>query len=207
MSAVVPRRNLPANAEPWGRSVDDRLASVQTTLTRQQQDTSNSLSALNSTVTGLGEQVATVSEITNTLVQQQAELERVVALIPVSTSASSERRGFVINPGTIPQTSISIPWVSGKTRCDVFATGQATFFSVGVASANIAAWNIRIGSSFGPYGAVIPLNMDGNTTSFTHTQTLVSQVSVDVSAYSVAGASHGDGSANSVNLFVMAVFS
>lgn len=207
MSAVVPRRNLPSNAELWGRSVDERLASVQDVVGRQGERTNNSLSALNSTVTKLGDQVLEVKTIADTLVTQQAELERVVSMIPVSSSASSERLGFVINAGTIPQTSISIPWVVGKSRCDVFATGQATFFSVGVASANIAVWNIRIGNSFGPYGAVIPLNMDGKTTSFSHTQTLEAQTSVDVSAYSVAGANHGDGSANSVNLFVMAVFS
>lgn len=207
MSSVVPRRNLPTNAEPWGRSVDDRLASVRTVVARQGQDTSNSLSALNSTVTRLGDQVAEISVIADTLVLQQEELARVVDSIPVSASASSERVGFVINAGTIPQTDISIPWVAGKSRCDVFATGQSTFFSVGVAAANIAVWNIRIGDSFGPYGAVIPLNMDGNTTSFSHTQTLLPQTSVNVSAYSVAGAIHGSGSANSVNLFVMAVFS
>lgn len=71
----MPSRKLPPSAEPWGRAVDAELASISRTNEKQAQDTGNALSAINGTLTRLGEQVSEIRTITETLVEQQATLE------------------------------------------------------------------------------------------------------------------------------------
>lgn len=71
----MPTRNLPPQAEPWGRAVDNQLATISRTNDKQAQDTGNALSAINGTLTRLGEQVSEIRTIADTLVAQQATLE------------------------------------------------------------------------------------------------------------------------------------
>lgn len=71
----MPTRNLPPSAEPWGRAVDTELATISRANQKQAQDTGNALSAINGTLTRLGEQVAEIRSIADTLVVQQATLE------------------------------------------------------------------------------------------------------------------------------------
>lgn len=71
---VIPKRNLPPGAEPWGRSVDSRVQSLEGAATRQAQDIGNTLSGLNGSLSRLAEQVGEIRTITQTLVEQQAVL-------------------------------------------------------------------------------------------------------------------------------------
>lgn len=71
----MPSRKLPPSAEPWGRAVDNELATISRTNEKQAQDTNNALSAVNGTLTRLGEQVSEIRTIADTLVVQQATLE------------------------------------------------------------------------------------------------------------------------------------
>lgn len=72
---VIPKRNLPPAAEPWGRSVDARVQALEGAGARQKQDNDNTLSGLNSSLVRLSEQVGEIRTITETLVEQQSVLQ------------------------------------------------------------------------------------------------------------------------------------
>lgn len=88
----MPSRKLPPSAEPWGRAVDNELATISRTNEKQAQDTNNALSAVNGTLTRLGEQVSEIRTITETLVVQQATLEAQQAQLQAQQSTLSAQQ-------------------------------------------------------------------------------------------------------------------
>lgn len=73
--SVTPKRNLPPQSEVWGRSVDQRLDTIQAQSSRQNQDIGNTLTGVNASLVRLSEQVGEIRTITETLVEQQATLQ------------------------------------------------------------------------------------------------------------------------------------
>lgn len=59
--ATTPKRHLPSSSEPWGRSVDDQLRSLSALVSRNSQDTTNTLKGLNSALTTLAGQVEAIA--------------------------------------------------------------------------------------------------------------------------------------------------
>lgn len=72
---VTPKRNLPPESEPWGRSIENRLDQSEAQSRRQTQDINNTLAGVNGSLVRLSEQVGEIRVITETLVQQQATLQ------------------------------------------------------------------------------------------------------------------------------------
>lgn len=134
---IVPKRNLSDQAEPWGRSVDQRLSDLERSSGKDQQDTANALSGLNSTTTKLSKQVLVIDELTQKLAEQQEQLaqqiEAIEAVInaqlaPVSDQVSNIN--FNVNPGPntpILSTTISVP--SGYSRALVYATSTLSAYN------------------------------------------------------------------------------
>lgn len=150
----MPTRNLPPQAEPWGRAVDNQLATISRTNDKQAQDTGNALSAINGTLTRLGEQVSEIRTIADALVVQQAtleaqqeqlqtqqttlsnqqaqltqtvtELQTVVAGMIRPTSQQSTSGGFVITGSIAANDSISFTVPNGYTRAVVIAMSGVT---------------------------------------------------------------------------------
>lgn len=137
--SIIPKRNLPPDAEPWGRSVDERITGIEKTSAKNRRDTSNSQSAINSTVTKLSEQVAAIDGLTQRLAEQQAQLsdqvDQLEALVnaqnfPVTTF--TEQLEFVLTPGTgavpeILRTNIAVP--AGFSRAVVYTTASITAYN------------------------------------------------------------------------------
>lgn len=67
MTRRPPPRNLPPNAEPWGRDVDRRIMDLETAQSTSAQATQNTLSSLNSSLLLLGTQLNTIATTADTL--------------------------------------------------------------------------------------------------------------------------------------------
>ncbi len=75
MATNVPRRNLGGEAEPWGRSVDERLLKQQGAIDLLQTDVKNSFRGINASVSGVSRTLSAVQEQQEELVRQQEALE------------------------------------------------------------------------------------------------------------------------------------
>lgn len=140
---VIPKRNLPPGAEPWGRSVDARVQSIEQASARQRQDNDNTLKGVNASLVRLSEQVGEIRTITETLVEQQAtiqaqqeqlqtqqatltqtvgELEVVVNGMIRPSTRYQPRYGFSVTPAlqVVVPTTATVP--AGYTRAVIYAT-------------------------------------------------------------------------------------
>lgn len=146
------------------------------------------------------------------LEQQQDELSQVVSSLPITGAYSSSISNFSIPSGDSNRTTISIPVPSGKTTCNIFAVGQAFYFAENppIPESDVALWRIRIQTTDGPWGTVIPLNMDGKSTTFMFSRS-ISLSSADsfvpVYARTGAGRAHPASPQHSASLYVTATFS
>lgn len=152
--SVTPKRNLPPASEQWGRSVDQRLDTIQAQSSRQSQDIGNTLTGVNASLVRLSEQVGEIRTITETLVEQQTtlqaqqeqlqtqqqtltqqqaqltqtvgELQTVVNGMIRPTSQQSTSGGFEITGTRTPNDSITLPVPVGYTRAVVIAMSGVT---------------------------------------------------------------------------------
>lgn len=149
---VVPIRNLPPEAEPWGRYVDGTLSDIQQSAAKNAQDINNTLSAQAGTLRRLGEQVADLSGLvatqaaqTATLIAQQAQMNAVLADLAartaVTVSISDFNTGALPNDSTFheygPPLTIGLNVPTGKALISI-GCGQTTISPVGGGGGAIA---------------------------------------------------------------------
>lgn len=87
MADTRPRRNLPPVAEPWGRSVDSDLRAFEQTLSRQNDDITNSFKMVNSTMKTFAQQIQALNELTAELASTQAALAAQQAALTAQQTA------------------------------------------------------------------------------------------------------------------------
>jgi uncharacterized coiled-coil protein SlyX len=112
---VFPRRNLPGEAEEWGREVEDRVRRVEYALAGQQQ--------------GLSSANRTSASSLQELSRQLQQLQTLFDSIPKVVQSSQTATGFGLGSGwnTIVSTSITVP--SGVTTGTISANGSALLVS------------------------------------------------------------------------------
>jgi len=178
---ISPKRNLAPESEPWGRSVDQRLDSIEKYASQYQQDTKNALSGVNSTASKLSDQVAAIQTLTeelqeqqSTLEAQQAQLSAQVAQIQdlVNSTILSSTLGLTTSGHTLPAgttyntvSSHSITVPAGFTKATVFAVctlmGDATTGSSSLVAAR-PVWIVPAGVYPGTgYSSTIQMNTVG----------------------------------------------
>lgn len=67
MNYRAPRRDLPPDAERWGRHVDETLQDLVQARERSDQSIANSFSQINGTMAALSQQITTLTEVVTTL--------------------------------------------------------------------------------------------------------------------------------------------
>lgn len=94
---VFPRRNLPNDAEPWGREVETRIRNIEYELFNQELD-----------LTGLNRSSASQS---SSLARQIRRLQELFALIPKPLMAATTVTGFGLSGGwtTVAQVTLTAP--------------------------------------------------------------------------------------------------
>ena len=109
---VFPARNLSPEAEPWGRTIEERIVEIEGGLTR-----------LGGTAHGTNRNIASSTE---TLAEQIQELERLYKAIPKPAAASVVRSGFALSPGWTTVASVTIP-NPGATQAEITAVASGQF--------------------------------------------------------------------------------
>lgn len=165
------RRNLPPQAEPWGRDVDERLRALENQGSRTDLETLNALKGVNSTLRVISEQIETITEVQQglqaavgridqqqeQLAEQQASLQSAVNQIEAlalnqvtgATAANGTPSAIPIaTGGTYAPATVTVP--AGYTRAVVSVVSTITL------TGSDPAVSVRCVIN-GEYGAAIPV--------------------------------------------------
>jgi hypothetical protein len=107
---VFPRRNLPGEAEEWGRKVEDRVRGVEFAASSGKQDTQS----LNRTT------ASSLQELT----RQLQSLEDLYNFIPKPQQSSEEEVGFALAAGTNTVVTASLTVPKGASLVNLVAIGS-----------------------------------------------------------------------------------
>ena len=204
MGDAFPRRDLGGYAENWGRSVEDRIKSLEKTDAALRGSLQNMSRQVDGALSNISSQFATWGRV----IEQQS---RIISAIPITLTETGFNSGFSIPNGTSTRFTITVPWPDDKANCSVVAMGQS-FFLAPVAQSDVGAWRFRISGQGGFYGFNTPHNMDAKSSVFLGSRTYtrdpeVPPEDVTVEAQIVAGANHGTYPENQVNVVAILVFS
>lgn len=135
MPDVFPRRNLSADAEPWGREVEKRIV-----------DMEGVASAAKSGVAG---QNRTTASTLGDLTRQLQRLDDLYRSIPKPAQATGTRTGFGLSGGwqTIAAVDVGVP--QDATHTDIFVAGSA-FLTNTTASLVGGSMRIVVGTEVSP---------------------------------------------------------
>jgi len=133
---VSPKRFLPPESEPWGRSVDQDIAQIKIDTAKALSDSTNAFKSINSSMSLVSKQIAELTTLTSTLVAQQAQLTQAVADITAlnSSRVSSEGGQMSLASAVVPTswttaTTVSFTKPAWAVNALVTVVGSATAFS------------------------------------------------------------------------------
>lgn len=198
------KNHLEPSAQPWIREVESSVGSLENIVTDiQESDRSQGvmLGAITSTIEELRSQQTILSEqqaelaqaqltIENTqtrLSEQVTRIDDLVTALPTTRTYSSRVTNIPLPSGTRTAITITIPWVEGKTRCEVSAIATATYWSQ-ANQANLPAWRIVIQGTNGPVGIDGFFKMDTYNSTAMHSKSVTAQGQFTVLLQTVAGA-------------------
>lgn len=201
---AFPRRDLGGSAENWGRHLEQRIVTLESLFGQLDSMQGN----LNRQSTGAA---SNISSQIGSLEQLLANQTDIINAIPIPVVQANSRSGYTIPNGSTNQLTLSTRWPDGKSACSVFAVGQAFYFAP-VSQSAVAAWRFIISGQPGPYGNVVPLNMDGKSTTFMSSASVGRPRAdpappLDILVRSVSGQDHGSGTYNNLEAFALLVFS
>ena len=201
---AFPRRDLGGSAENWGRHLEQRIVTLESLFGQLDSMQGN----LNRQSTGAASNISSQIGSLERLLTNQTDI---INAIPIPVVQANSRSGYTIPNGATTQLTLSTEWPDGKSSCSVFAVGQAFYFAP-VPQSAVAAWRFIISGQSGPYGNVVPLNMDGKSTTFMSSASVGRPSSdpappLDILVQSVSGQSHGSGANNNLEAFALLVFS
>ena len=201
---AFPRRDLGGSAENWGRHLEQRIVKLESLFGQLDSMQGN----LNRQSTGVA---SNISSQIGSLEQLLANQTDIINAIPIPVVQANSRSGYTIPDGSTNQLTLSTRWPDGKSACSVFAVGQALYFAP-VSQSAVAAWRFVISGQVGPYGNVVPLNMDGKSSIFMSSASISRPSTdpappLDILVQSVSGQDHGSGTYNNLEAFALLVFS
>lgn len=167
MADVRPRRNLPLDSEPWGRRIEADLDTALSRTDYNSQHAENAFKSINSSMTLITRQIASLNALTQTLAQQQQALAEANAALSaqqgaltnvvnsvaavsanqVTGATTSNSNGSPIgvgNGGNYVGASVTVP--GGYTRAVVMGTSSIRI----VGGANMALYlSVNINGAVG----------------------------------------------------------
>ena len=201
---AFPRRDLGGSAENWGRHLEQRIVKLESLFGQLDSMQGN----LNRQSTGAASNISSQIGSLERLLANQTDI---INSIPVPVVQADSLSGYTIPNGSTNQLTLSTRWPDGKSACSVFAVGQAFYFAP-VSQSAVAAWRFVISGQVGPYGNVVPLNMDGKSSIFMSSASISRPPTdpappLDILVQSVSGQDHGSGTYNNLEAFALLVFS
>ena len=201
---AFPRRDLGGSAENWGRHLEQRIVTLESLFGQLDSMQGN----LNRQSTGVASNISSQIGSLERLLTNQTDI---INSIPIPVVQADSLSGYTIPNGSTNQLTLSTRWPDGKSACSVFAVGQALYFAP-VSQSAVAAWRFVISGQVGPYGNVVPLNMDGKSSIFMSSASISRPPTdpappLDILVQSVSGQDHGSGTYNNLEAFALLVFS
>jgi len=143
---VSPKRFLPPESEPWGRSVDQDIAQIKIDNAKALSESANAFKSINSSMRLISKQIANLTTLTTTLAAQQIQLTQSVADITAlnSSRVSSEGGQMSLAGAVVPAswtTATTVTFTKPAWAVNAFVTvlGSATAFS-GAAAGGLSAY-------------------------------------------------------------------
>lgn len=122
--ATTPRRNLPPEAEPWGRYVDDELRALNGAVNRLAQDNKNAFEQVNSTMRQVSKQLTAISNAQTDLAAKQAVLEDLLETQNVGDASWNSTMNFPLTPTWTNLAACSLTVPAGYTSFSFQAIGS-----------------------------------------------------------------------------------
>ena len=191
---VRPKNGLEPESQPWARSIERDISEQIAQAQRTAEGTSNAYKNINNTLQTLGDTIVA--------------LKATVAALPVSYADSTTQTGWQATNGAVIA-SVNIPWVAGKTRCDVVANIQGFYVAdFTVPLSDVPAFKIGIAGVYQPPVPKIPDNMDTYWIIGSYSKPVTVGTSFNVTVQTATGpALSAPYAENSVYLGALAIFS
>lgn len=126
-----PRRNLPPDAEPWGRWVEGLLLAQNQAGEANGQSINNTLRGVNASLQQLGNQIQTLSAQQATLSAQQADITSLLSDQVKFGRAGGYVSNYSFGTDDTVLLSLTIPVPAGYSKAIVFAICNASIVSDG----------------------------------------------------------------------------
>lgn len=126
---VSPKRFLPPESEPWGRSVDQDLAQIKLDNAKALGESTNAFKAINSSMNLVSKQIASLTALTATLAAQQIALSAQQAELANVVAAQTEALKSVVTPSWfyLSASNFGTPAASMVARATTTLTTPAGF--------------------------------------------------------------------------------
>ena len=211
MGDAFPRRGLGGSAENWGRHLEQRIVGLESLIRQLTGGAANTSRQIAGAASNISSQIGSLERLLTNLERLLTNQTYIINAIPIPVVQAGSRFGYTIPNGFTDQLTLSTEWPDGKSSCSVFAVGQAFYFAP-VPKSAVAAWRFVISGQVGPPGNVVPLNMDGKSTTFMSSASVGRPSSdpappLDILVQSVSGQDHGSGTDNNLEAFALLVFS
>lgn len=151
------RRNLPPQAEPWGREVDARLRSLENLGSRNDLETLNALKGVNSSLRVISQQIERLDSVVTRLDEQQQELSRQQAYLSSLVSVNAATGAWTTSWHALGVPASTWYWRSGPQVTVNVSTGKARIFlrsDFVSARRNQSNGTVTAGISYGVSGGV-----------------------------------------------------
>lgn len=114
---AFPRRNLPGDAEDWGRKVEDRIRNLEYGYVGQKTNLQSENRSSSSSLQELARQIVQLNA-------NQAALDAAIRAVPRTIQSTAQNAGFGLGSGwnTVVYTEITVP--SGMTNCKLLVIGS-----------------------------------------------------------------------------------
>lgn len=121
---VFPRRNLPGEAEEWGRKVEERIRNVEYGSLSQKSNIQSENRSSSSSLQELSRQLIQIRDTQVALQANQAALDAAIRAVPRTIQSTAQNSGFGLGGGwnTVVYTEITAP--PGMTNCKFLVIGS-----------------------------------------------------------------------------------
>lgn len=144
MVDVLHRRNLPPDAEPWGRDIENLALGTQSQVEilsqgvqGQNRNTASSLASLGKTI---------------------LSLQATIASMPITQTVGQRVTGFALSSAWTDVASVTVPAPPGRTTASVFCVGNAGAFDM--TTGGLTTSYARLVTSYGTVGPEFPAAKD-----------------------------------------------
>lgn len=191
-----PRRNLPPDAEPWGRWVEGLLLEQNSLTASNGQSINNTLRGVNASLQQLGNQIQTLSA-------QQADITDLIDKQVIGASNSVITEDVYTTETATAYSAVSVTVPAGFTKATVMAVSSAFYMSTsGIAEVQMAT---RIAATDGAWQIIILDHPESASTSHAATLTGLTPGNL-LTASTLAYNTPGDAITGQIVTTMMAIF-